>query len=165
LDYIPPLAKIKNGSYEYFIKALEQNIFLVKDGQGVGEGVVIKNYSYYNKYKRQTWAKIVTSEFKEKHYKTMGCPEIKAADMIEEKIVDDFCTEAFVEKEYAKIINDNNGWSSKFIPQLLGRVFSELVKEEMWNAIKKYKNPKVDFKTLNHLVTNKVKDVKKELFA
>lgn len=164
LDYIPPIAKIKNGSYESFIRCLEQNVFLIKDGQGCGEGIVCKNYSFYNKYGRQTWAKIVTSEFKEKHAKAMGAPEIKAADMIEEKIVEDFCTSAFVEKEFSKMVNDNDGWSSKLIPQLLGRVYSELIKEESWNIVKKYKYPKIDFKTLNHFVIKKIKEVKADIF-
>jgi len=165
LDYIPPIAKIKNATYESLTKCLEQNIFLIQDGQGVGEGIVIKNYDFYNKYKRQTWAKIVTSEFKEKHVKTMGYSEIKAENMIEEKIVNEFCTNAFIEKEYSKILNENDGWSSKNIPQLLGRIFSELIKEESWNIIKKYKYPNINFKTLNTLVIQKIKQTKKEIFA
>lgn len=165
LDYISPLCKIKNGSYDNFIKSLEVNNFLIKDGQGNGEGIVIKNYEFYNKYKRKTWAKIVTSEFKEKHYKTMGAPEIKPKEMIEQQIVDDFVTEAFIDKEYAKIVHENEGWSSKLIPMLFGRVFSELVKEETWNILKKYKNPKIDFRTLNTLVINKIKQDKSEIFG
>lgn len=165
LDYISPLLKIKNGSYEHFVKSLEANNFLVKDGQGAGEGIVIKNYNFYNIYKRQTWAKIVTSEFKEKHYKTMGCPEMQPKDMIEQQIVDEFVTEAFVDKEYAKIVHDNEGWKSQYIPMLLGRVFSELIKEETWNILKKHKNPKIDFRTLNSLTTGKVKQVKNNIFG
>lgn len=166
LDYIPPLAIITNPTYESLIKCLEQTgQFLVEDGKGIGEGIVIKNYDFYNKYKRQTWAKIVTNEFKEKHHKEMRCPEIKTEKMIEEKIVDDFCTESFIEKEYTKIVIEQNGWQSKYIPMLLGRVFSELIKEESWNIVKKYKNPKIDYKTLNALVIKKIKETKKEVFV
>lgn len=164
IDFIPPLARIKNASYESLVKILEQNIFLIQDGQGYGEGIVIKNYDFYNKYRRQTWAKIVTSEFKEKHIKAMGCPNINAEVMIEEKIVTDFLTEAFVEKEYAKIVAENEGWKSKYIPMLLGRIFSELIKEESWNMVKKYKYPKINFKTLNTLTINRVKQVKQSIF-
>jgi hypothetical protein len=166
LDYIPPLATIMNPTYESLIKALDKTgQFLVEDGKGIGEGIVIKNYDFYNKYKRQTWAKIVANEFKEKHHKEMGCPDINAEKMVEEKIVDDFCTEAFIEKEYSKIVNEQNGWNSKYIPMLLGRVFSELIKEESWNIVKKYKNPKIDYKTLNALVIRKIKEVKRNVFA
>lgn len=165
LDYISPLKIINNGSYEHFVHELDNNNFLIKDGMGVGEGVVIKNYDFYNRYGRQTWAKIVTSEFKERHHKTMGCPEI-GNKMIEEQIVDEFVTEAFVEKEYAKILNDNNGeFSSKMIPMLLGVIWNELIKEETWNILKKFKNPVINFKTLNALTIKKVKEVKSDLFA
>jgi hypothetical protein len=165
LDYIPPIAKVTNPVYETLLKSLEKNQFLIKDGQGVGEGIVIKNYDYYNKYKRQTWAKIVTTEFKEKHVKTMGYNELKIKQMVEEDIIEEFCTEAFIEKEFAKIVNEQDGWKSQYIPMLLGRVFSELVKEETWNILKKYKNPKIDFKTLNALLIQKVKKVKHEIFS
>lgn len=165
LDYIPPIGIIKNGSYEYFVKCLERNVFLIEDGKGFGEGIVLKNYDFYNKYGRQTWAKIVTNEFKEKHHKEMGAPVIEAEKMIEQKIVDDFCSAAFIEKEYAKIITEREGWQSRYIPELLSRVFSELIKEESWNIIKAYKYPKINFKTLNALVIAKIKNVKSDLFS
>lgn len=164
LDYIPPLAKIKNGNYETFIKLLEKNNFLIQDGKGIGEGVVIKNYDFYNKFKRQIWAKIITSEFKEKHYKTMGCPVITKT-IIEEKIIEDFCTSAFIEKEYAKIINENRKWENKFIPILFERVYYELIKEETCNIIKKFTNPIINYKTLYALTIKKIKEVKSEIFS
>lgn len=164
LDYIPPIAKVTNGSYDNFVHWLERNNFLLQNGKSVGEGIVIKNYSYYNRFGRQTWAKIVTSEFKEKHLRTMGCPEVKGQLTVEQRIVDDFCTNAFIEKEYAKLVDEQGGWSNKYIPMLLGKIFYELVKEESWNIVKKYKNPTIDYKVLNTLVIDKVKKVKSELF-
>lgn len=164
LDYLAPIKIIKNAQLEDFIKCCEENNFLIKDGQGVGEGVVIKNYDFYNKYQRQTWAKIVTSEFREKHHKAMGAP-IKENRLIEEDIVEEFVTAAFVEKELAKIENENNGWASKLIPQLLGRVYHELVLEEMWNIVKKFKNPTINFKVLNAFAIARIKEVKPEIFG
>lgn len=136
----------------------------MKDGKGVGEGIVIKNYDYYNKYKRQIWAKIVTNEFKEIHRRKMGVNNIKTEKVIEQEIVDNYCTGAFIEKEYSKILNETGEWDNRKIPMLLGRVFSELVKEETWNIIKKYKNPTINYKTLNALVINKIKTVKSDIF-
>lgn len=163
LDYIAPLRILKNGNYESFIKCLEENVFLIKDGEGVGEGIVIKNYDFYNKYGRQTWAKIVTSEFKEKHYKAMGAPTTELK-MIEERIVDKFVTIAFVEKEFAKIIEEKGNWTSQYIPMLLGKVFYELIHEEMWNILKEFKNPKIDFKILNLITIKKIKEIKSNIF-
>lgn len=62
IDYIPLLAEVHNGSREQFYSLLDKNQFLIKDGMGAGEGIVIKNYSYKNKYGRATWAKIVRSD-------------------------------------------------------------------------------------------------------
>lgn len=164
LDYIPPIVTMTNGSYEYFIRTLDNNTFMIQDGKGVGEGIVIKNYDYYNKYKRQIWAKIVTNEFKEIHKREMGVNNIKTEKVIEQEIVDNYCTAAFIEKEYSKILNETGEWDNRKIPMLLGRVFSELVKEETWNIIKKYKNPTINYKTLNALVINKIKTVKSGIF-
>ncbi len=164
IEYIPPIGIIKGGSYEKFMKCIEKNMYLIEDGKGLGEGIVIKNYSYFNKYGRQTWAKIVRNEFKDKHSKEMGAPTIEVSKMTEEKIVEEYCTEAFIEKEYAKIVTEKDGWTSKYISELLGRIFSTLIKEESWNIVKKHKYPTINFKTLNCLVIRKIKQVKSDVF-
>lgn len=160
IDYLSPLKIIKNPTYEDLLHCLEINTTLMKEGE-IGEGIVIKNYSFVNKYERVTWAKIVRSEFKEKHHKEMGRPTLERK-MIEQEIVDEYATSALIEKTYAKIAVD--GWNSKKIPELLSRVFYDLVNEEIWNIVKKFKNPKIDFKILNTLTILKIKEVKKELF-
>lgn len=163
LDYIPPLAIITNGSYENFIHVLNQNNLFIEDGKGNGEGIVIKNYDYYNKFGQQVWAKIITSEFKEQHYREMGAPE-KEGKMTEELIVERYCTISLIEKTYSKIVSEMDGWSSRSIPRLLDTIYYDLVREEMWEILKEYKNPTINFKTLKSLVIMKIKQVKKELF-
>lgn len=161
LDYIVPLCIVKNPTYEFLISCLSKtNEFLIKDGESTGEGIVIKNYEVQNKI----WAKIVSAEFKENHYKTMGSPEVNMKEGIEEQIVNKFLTSFFIEKEYAKIVNEKQGWESKYIPMLLGRVYSEFIKDEMWEIIKTYKNPQINFKVLNNIVTRKIKEVKRDVF-
>lgn len=164
INYIPPIRIIRNGSYEDFVKVLSANNYLIKDGEGTGEGLVIKNYSYENKYKRQTWAKIITSEFKELHHKEMGAPEVDGKLLVEDEIINQFCTEALITKTFEKIKNENEGWASKYIPQLLGRVWHDLITEETWNFIKKLKNPTVNFRTLQYKVTLKIKDTLPTIF-
>ena len=163
IEYIAPLRIVKNGDYEYFIHCLEVNDYLIEDGKGVGEGIVIKNYNFYNRYGRQTWAKIVRAEFKEKNRRVMGAPETEKI-MFEEKIADQYVTEALVHKEYDKIRVECNGWSSKYIPRLLNTVFHVFIEEEMWHILKEYKNPTINFKTLNTFVIGKIKRVMPELF-
>ena len=164
LDYIAPISIIKNANYESLLKMLDKNGFLIADGKGVGEGIVIKNYDFYNKYKRQTWAKIVTNEFKEKHHKEMGAPLMETQKMVEEKILDDYCTTDFIEKEFEKLVNEKEGWKSQYIPMLFGKMYHTLVTEEIWNIVKGYKMPVIDFKRLNMLMIHKIKQVKSEIF-
>jgi len=163
INVIAPIAIIKNGSIEHFTECLSKAHYLVKDGEGSGEGVVVKNYDYQNKYGRQTWAKIVTNEFKAKHHIAMGAPVV-GCEIVEEKIVAKYVTQALVDKVEAKIVNEMDGWSSKYIPRLIHTVYYDLVTEETWNFVKEFKNPKVDFKVLSHYVTAKIKELKKELF-
>jgi hypothetical protein len=165
IDYIPPIATIENPTIEDLTNLLEKTgNFLIKDGAGNGEGIVIKNYNYKNKYGRQTWAKIVCNEFKEKHSKEMGVPTLIGSKKVESNIVDKFCTTQFIDKEYAKIVEEQNGWTSKYIPMLLGKVWHEFIVEESWNFIKEFKNPIIDYKTLNTMIMLKIKQVKQDLF-
>ena len=162
IDYIPPIARIEFPTEERLYSLLKENTFLIQDEKGAGEGIVIKNYDFINKFGRIAWAKIVTNEFKSKHFKALKDPVLK--ESIERKIVDRFCTPSFIEKEYQKIVTEKDGWSSKYIPMLLGRVYHEFIVEEMWEILKKFKNPTIDFRELNKFVSLKVKEVKGELF-
>lgn len=161
-DYLAPLAIVKNGSIESFERCLEKNTFYIKEGEGTGEGIVIKNYSWQNDYGRVVWAKLVTNQFKEIHHKEMGAPEV-GQQTLEEKIAEEFVTQHLVDKVYAKIENED-GWSSKMIGKLLGVVWHDLVTEEIWEITKKYKNPKIDFKQLQRYTTQRIKELKRELF-
>lgn len=164
LDYIMPIAIVRNGSYEQFINQLAKNVFLIEDGKGAGEGIVLKRYDYTNKFGRMTWAKIVTSEFKEKHAKEMGASEIQGRKMVEEEICEKYITKALVDKEFAKIDADC-GWSSKMIPRLLNVVFYSLIKEESWNFLSDHKFPVVDFQRLKYFCFIATKAHKPEIFG
>lgn len=163
IDFIPPICKITNPTYERLVELLDKSTYLVKDGEGPGEGIVIKNYDFVNKYGRTTWAKIVRNEFKAKHNRTM-ITEIKEKKMIEEDIANEYVTEALVEKEYAKIVSECEGWSGKYIPRLLNTVYYSVVKEECWEFVKKNKNPRIDFGKLQYFCFLVAKKVKPEIF-
>lgn len=162
IEYIPPICKVENPTYERLVNQLEKNGYLIEDGQGTGEGIVIKNYNYKNRFGRVVWAKIVKNEFKAKHAKC-DVTEIKENKIIEEEIVNKFVTKALIEKELAKIETES-GWSSKQIPRLFNTVFYCLVKEESWNFVKEFKNPIVDFKRLSFFTINRIKEVMPHLF-
>lgn len=162
IEFIPPITIVDNPTGAFLMGFLEKNTYLIEDGKGLGEGVVIKNYDYRNRFGRITWAKIVRNEFRDKHWSN-DPNKTKAPDQIEEKIAEKYVTLSLVEKEFAKI-EFESGWSTKLIPRLLSTVFYCLIKEESWNFIKEYKNPVIDFKNLNQFVIRRIKQLKPEIF-
>lgn len=162
IEFLPPLAIVKNPTLEIIKKYAEDNFYLMKD-ECIGEGVVCKNYDFYNRYGRQTWGKLVRTEFKENHFKNNGAPVVDILT-IEEKIVNEYVTQVVVDKEYEKIKVAENGWKSVFIPRLLNVVFYTLITEESWHFIKQYKNPKIDFKRLQTMTFAKVKELRTDIF-
>lgn len=174
ITYIPPLAIVKNGDYERFLRYVADNHFLCPDGGEPGEGIVLKNYDYTNKFGRQAFAKIVRQEFKELHARVMGAPEVNSGLMNEERILDKALTVALVDKTIAKISNEPTrqllglervgGWDSKQIPQLFGRVYYDIIKEELFDALKEINYGSVNFKTLKAVMINRIKQMKPELF-
>jgi hypothetical protein len=163
IEYIPCQKIIRNPTLEVLEIEMNNNTYLMKQGE-IGEGIVIKNYQFVNRFGRITWAKLVRSEFREKHLKSFNSPKLTGDKKIEDKIVELFITETLVEKTYAKIKNDNDGWSSKNIPELLNRVYYDLIREEIWEILKKFKNPTIDFKLLKKFTDMKIKEIKTELF-
>lgn len=163
IEYITPICKISNPTDERLYDLLEKNTYLIKDNEGVGEGIVIKNYAFKNTFGNTVWAKIVRNEFKAKAQKVFNVNKIKEKNIIEAEIVERYVTAALVEKEYCKIVNDS-GWSSKSIPRLLSVVYYCLIKEESWNFLKEFKDPLINFKRLRALTIIKTKEYKPELF-
>jgi len=163
LEVIPCMAVVNRGTEETFLKLLDSNVYLMQQGE-VGEGIVIKRYNFKNKHGRTTWAKIVRNDFKAKHLAHMGPQKFLATGMVEESIVEQFLSEAMIEKVYANIVSDQGGWDSKFIPRLLNTVYYDLVREESWAMVKKFKHPTINFGSLQRFVVAKVKEVKSQLF-
>ena len=59
LYYIPLLAKLENPTEEELKKLLDSTgNWLVKENSGLGEGILIKNYDFINRYGRINWAKM-----------------------------------------------------------------------------------------------------------
>jgi len=164
VDFIPCTLVARNPTYEVLLKAVENNRFMLMDNAGFGEGIVIKQYGYKNRFHRTTWAKLITNAFKDEHVKEMGGSVVNIK-LIEEEIAEQFITAHMVEKIIAKIRTEQGAFSARCIPQLLGMAFHDLVTEELWQAIKQHKNPKIDFKTLNHCAISRVKQLKPELFG
>ena len=165
VDFIPCTALLINPTYEVLRGCVDRNTFLIEDGKGIGEGVVIKQYGYRNRFGRCTWAKIVTNSFKDKNAETFGPRSATVCKLVEEEIASEFVDKHAVDKVVAKIRLEHGQFGSKNIPQLLGMTYHDLVTENIWEATKRHKNPTVDFKTLQFCVINRVKTLLPELFG
>lgn len=160
IDYIPCIDWISNPTYGTIHIYEDKCTFLMQDGQ-IGEGIVIKNYDFVNRFGRTTWAKIVRPQAKVaiKNHKPV------TADNVEWAIVEKFVTPELVNKEYSKIACDNCGYFAKRdIPKLLEMVWYCLISEEMINILRKFKNPTIDFALMKKLCTERVKEIKAEIF-
>jgi len=160
IEVIPVLAMISNPTEEKLLQFVQSNTYLIEDGKGCGEGVVLKNYLFANRYGRTTWGKIVRNEFKEENRRTFGYPEVSMTS-VEARIAEQFVTVGRLEKVKSKMLGE---WSNRRIPEYLNRVWHEIITEEAWNILKEYKNPTINFKALNRLVTSRIKELDSETF-
>jgi hypothetical protein len=181
-DVVIPQCKFTNPSHDQLREEVSKNTFLIADGAGIGEGIVCKNYQWANRHGRQPWLKLVVNAFKEQNALIFGITEKKGERIVEAEIVDKYVTPHLVGKTRAKVIVDianekgidisepnaqvtvQSTYRSKVIPQLLSRVFHDLITEEMWSILKEFKNPTVDFSKLNKYTTLKIKALAQDLF-
>lgn len=159
-NIIAPLAVIRNPTMESLVELMNNNKVMII--QGVGEGIVIKNYDYVNKFGNTVFAKMVSNEFSGRERKYNAVDETSK----EHAIVSDFCKETLIIKIYSKLRNEdiNTDFDHKLISRLLETVWYDFITEELYNALKKYKNCTIDFKLLRSLVTAKVKQTLTEIF-
>lgn len=157
INYIPLIAKLENPTVDD-IKALlnKTGSYLITDG--LGEGIVIKNYEFINKYGRTTWAKILTEDFtNNKKHSRINNSEEKLEYEMEHKIIS-LLTLEHIHKEYNKLIESKGDWSSNYIFELLNRVFMEFIHDNIDIIINKFHNPTINFRVLKQLSDNKVKE-------
>jgi len=158
LDCIPPLETVTNPSLNHLQRIMMRNTYLIEDGKGAGEGIVIKRYGYKNRYGRTTWAKLVRNKFKEENRSVSMSP-------IEHKIALAFITQGRVDKIVAKMKAEKDVPLRTRVPELFGRVWHELIQDEMWNILKKYKQSTINFKLLYRHTIEQVKTCVPEVFG
>lgn len=158
IEYIPRICSWYYPTEEDVRSCQDNCRFLMQDGAS-GEGIVIKNYHFVNQFGNTNWAKIVRPIAKAaiKMHKPLNGTEIESV------IVDKFVTPEFVEKEFAKLVNEGT-FENKLIGKFLGMVWYNFITEEMFNVLRKFKNPKIDFGLLHKLTVERTKQIKSEVF-
>jgi len=164
IEYIPILKIIENPSIKQLEKIRDENTYLIENGQGSGEGIVIKQYNWTNKFHRIVYGKLVRNKFTEANMKAFGGDKIQQGEkLIETEVVLKFVTKGRINKILEKM-KAEKPWEQKRIPELLNKVYNDFVTEEIWEIIKEWKRPIINFKILFQLSTGKIKELKQELF-
>lgn len=139
---------------------LESNTFLLREG--IGEGIVLKNYSFINKYGRLAYAKVISSTFLDRKVE-ISKPKKAVADGeavkidTEAEIVRRFLSKDIVDKVHAKIVNEEGEWRGNLIPRLLHTSYHDFITEEIWEILQSMKNVTIDFGRLKFLAVDQIK--------
>lgn len=138
--------------------ALNQCTWLLKDDKK-HEGIIIKRDNFVNKFGRVTYGKYVPISLRAIGKECTGKRLEAYADSIEATICHEFLTEHLITKEIAKIQNER-GFTTldpKLIGETLGRVWHAFITEEIWDILKKFKMPTIDFGLLKKHCDQKVR--------
>lgn len=159
IDYIPSIGTVFANYIGDFSEFLNNKYLL--NGDQTSEGIVLKRYDYLNQYGCITWAKVLSSKFVEEKFDRRNNPDNYEIP-IEQKIVESSITKELVDKEYSKLLLLSNIKSIQ--AALLNSVYYCLITEELYDQIKKLKNPTIQFGQLQRYCFQKTKEFKMELF-
>lgn len=159
IDYIPEIAAVEDPTVEELGRMADtQATFMMPEGSG--EGIVVKRYDFVNRFGRTEWAKVINSEYS--RHRIVRTSERTGS--VEEAIAERYVTPDLVNKEYAKIAE--SGAEERAVPfRLLGTVYHCVITECMWDALKRFGNPTVDFRALRRECETAVKLARPEVFG
>lgn len=161
---IPIMCEMENPTEDQIKAELQQTgAFLC--AAGLGEGIVIKNYNFINKYGRRTWAKMLTEDFldKKKNLRSFnkGVKDGTIQNATEHAIIDKYLTDEHIAKEYSKVCEKYGEaiMDRKHTFELLNRVFFEFWSDNWEIILNKMHLPTVNFKALKTICDTRVKEV------
>ena len=154
IKFIPVLAELVNPTVEQLVPYTEGPD---EFGARQKEGIVVKRYTFKNKFGRVRWGKLVSADFREKNKMVFGpCKH----DPVEMRFAGEYVTEELVLKTINKIKDDNGGVITvKNMSEVLGRVWYDAFNEELWDFVIKKKVRGFDFYTARQLVTKATREI------
>lgn len=132
---------------------LQANQYLCTEG--IGEGIVIKNYDYMNPYGDAVWAKVVAQDFAAKRKQVHAAKGDKPKSELEQKLVDRFLDGSLIEKEWLSC--GGGVFEPQRYPELFGRVWKTFLEEETYEMVKWCKNGTINFRSLHMAMVDAVK--------
>jgi len=128
----------------------------------VGEGIVLKNFEFRDKFGNHNYAKIVTEKFKEDNAITFGGNNKHSETYWEMYIVNKYITLPRVQKIMNKLqpVIDKK-LDLEHIPRVANTVYHDMLTEEIWEIAKKV--GAIDFKKLSQLCNRKAIQIYKDI--
>ena len=130
----------------------------------IGEGVVLKNPTFVNKFGEQQYAKVVSQKFKEDNALVFGGNNKHSDTYWEMWVVNSFLTIERVRKIMHKVeptLDRKLGLEDT--PRIANTAMHDMYSEEFWSIAKKV--GKLDFKKLNSLATRKAVQIYKDILS
>lgn len=127
-----------------------------------GEGIVIKNHTFRDKFGSHNYAKIVTESFKEDNGITFGGNNKHSDTYWEMYVVNKYMTLARVEKIMNKLqpLVDKR-LDIEHIPRVSSSAYYDMLTEEIWEVSRKVTS--LNFKTLQRVATKKAIQIYKDI--
>lgn len=124
----------------------------------VGEGIVIKNHGFRDKWGNHNYAKMVSEKFKEDNGVTFGGNNKHSDTYWEMYVTNKYITLGRVEKIMNKIQPEvDERLDMKHIPRICNTVYHDMITEEAWEIAQKVQT--LNFKSLQRIVFKKTKQI------
>lgn len=139
--------------------------FIGKTNLGVrGEGIVIKNLDFRDKFGNQCYAKMVSEQFKEDNGIIFGGNNKHSETYWEVYVVNKYITPGRVQKVMNKIqpLIDER-LDLKHIPRIAQTCYHDMLTEEIWEIQDKVES--INFNTLKRIATKKAVQIYKEIIT
>lgn len=125
-----------------------------------GEGIVIKNFDFINKFGDLVYAKMVTEQFKEDNAVIFGGNNKHSETYNEMYVTNKYCTLERMRKIMGKVeptLKDGEHFDMCHIPRICNSMLHDILTENIWEIQKKIHN--IDFKVLQRVVYKKAKTI------
>jgi hypothetical protein len=127
-----------------------------------GEGVVVKNEKFINKWGARVCAKVVTQEFKEDNAIVFGGNNKHSETYSEMKMVNEFMTAPRIKKVMQKLQPTiDKRLDKEHTSRIIQTAYHDMFEEELWSFVKKHK--KMDFDNLQRLACRKAAKIYHDL--
>lgn len=154
IPHVHLFTKIKNPTLDQIKEFAGKSVLGEK-----GEGIVVKNLEFINKFGDTQYGKYVTQEFKEDNAITFGGNNKHSDTYWEMYFVNEYVSLPRLEKILNKFSNmSEEKLDMKHIPQIMGMMHHDVITEECWAIQKKCTAP-FDFKAFEKLVKRKTRQM------